>query len=268
MLSPDATRLAVALTEDGNTDIWVASLQSRSLVRLTREPAVDTAPLWMPDGRHLIFRSERDGGGLFRRAADGSGDADRLTASGETVHTPHYVTTDGRTLLFTELRGYTRQTIVSLDLESRTMTRLLDGDFAQLRPQVSPDGRWLAYQSDESGRFETYVRPYPAVGGTRWQISSAGGTSPRWSHTGAELFYYDGKGLMAVPVRSGPSFGPPVRLFDYAPFSGRMGPDYDVADGATRFLMIRNTSETPSTRAQLVVVQNWMNEVRQKLSRP
>jgi hypothetical protein len=84
---------------------------------------------------------------------------------------------------------------------------------------------------------------------------------------GGELFYYDGKGLMSVPVRSGPSFGPPVRLFDYALFSGRMGPDYDVADGATRFLMLRNTSETPSTRAQLVVVQNWMNEVRQKLGK-
>jgi serine/threonine-protein kinase len=266
-LSPDGSRLAIALTEGGNTDIWTASVRDGSVFRLTRAPTVETAPLWSPDGRWIVFRSEQQGGGLYRRAADGTGDAERLTSSDGTMHTPHGWAPDGR-LLFTEFHSYSRQAILSVDPNAPAgVTRILDGAYAQLRPHVSPDGRWLAYQSDESGRFEVYVRTFPNVDGGRWQVSRNGGTSPRWSADGRTLFFYDGRGLLASSIAGGTVFssGTPARLFDYSPFSGRLGPDYEVSRDGQRFLMIRSAADTPSTRAQLVLVQNWLTALSAKL---
>src|SRR5690606_32326765 len=138
---------------------------------------------------------------------------------------------DGRTLLFTEFSSYVRQSIRALDLATGETQTLLDGPFAQLRPQVSPDGRWLAYQSDETGRFEIYVRPWPALDAGPWQVSVSGGTSPRWARSGRELFYYDGASLVAAAIDESLPFTvrERTRLFAYTPFGGRLGPDYDVS---------------------------------------
>jgi serine/threonine-protein kinase len=263
-LSPDGRRIAVALSDGENTDIWIGQADQGTLIRLTRDPTNETSPIWSPDGGAVIFRSDREGGGLFRLRADATGAVERLTASEGTFHTPHGWTADGSTLLFTEFRTYTEQSLAMLEPGAAGPRRLLGGPFAQLRPQVSPDGRWLAYQSDESGRYEIYVRPFPSLEGSLTKVSSAGGTSPRWTQHGRELVYYDGRGFLAVPVVAGTPFvaGRPERLFDYAPYTGRLGPDYDVTPDGRRFLLISSAEESPGSRAQLVLVQNWIDDLR------
>ena len=261
-LAPDGRHFAVVQSIDNNTDIWIGDVSAPSLARLTREPSTDTAPLWAPDGRSIVFRSDRDGGGLFRVEVDGGG-VTRLTHSGRAFHTPHAWANGGERLLFTDFRTYTEQAIAALDPGGEVTRLLPSGRSAQLRPQVSPDGRWLAYQSDETGRFEVYVRPYPNVDDAHWRVSTDGGTSPRWAAGGRELLYYDGTGFVSVPVASGPAFtaGRPVRLFDYAPYTGRLGPDYDLSADGARLLVIRPAADTPGSRAQLVLIQNWIREV-------
>jgi eukaryotic-like serine/threonine-protein kinase len=271
-LAPDGARVALAASDGGNADIWIADLSGDgTLHRLTDEPAADTAPLWSPDGRRIVFRSDREGGGLFTRAVDGEG-VERLTAAGDAIHTPHGFTPDGRTVLFTEFRSYNDQTIASVDLARPLRARtILALPGAQLRPQVSPDGRWLAYQSDETGRFEVSVRPYPGVGGGAWLISRGGGTSPRWSADGRRLFYYDGRGLSVVDIDAtgagqAPEIGPVTRLFEWSPFGGRLGPDYEIAPDGRRVLFIRHATDTPGSRVRLLVVQHWSTELEDLLA--
>ena len=197
-LSHDARRIAVAYAEGGNSDIWVGDVATDTLVQLTRDRTAESAPLWSPDDRFIVFRSDRDGGGLFFSTVDGR-ETRRLTVSAGALHTPHGWA-GGRQLLFTEFRSYTQQVFGAVDLDVGGVRYLVSGEFAQLRPRVSPDGRWLAYQSDESGHHEIYVRPFPRLSNGVWQASTNGGTSPRWSKRGAELLYYDGRGILSVDV--------------------------------------------------------------------
>jgi serine/threonine-protein kinase len=240
-------------------------------MRLTIDPATDTAPIWSPDGKRVAFRSEREGGGIFLTAADGSGTARRLTRSdGPTrpAHTPYGFTPDGKTLLFVELRSYGDQGIFAVTTEPELKTSVvLDSPFAETRPALSPDGKWLAYQSDESGRYEIYVRPYPAVDRARLLISTAGGSSARWSRDGKEIFFSDGTSIVAVPVTvtsaSTLSAGRPIRLFDASGFNERLGPLFDVApDG--RFLFLRPTGPggAPQRRTDLRLLTNWLEARR------
>jgi serine/threonine protein kinase/Tol biopolymer transport system component len=276
-LSPDGKRIALVLAEGENTDLWMADSNGGTLTRLTTDPATDTAPMWSPDGRTIVFRSDRDGsGGLHALDVAHPSHVRRITTSGAAMHTPHGWVPDGRTLLFTEFRSYTEQAFMAVPLDGGAPRPLVGGSFAQLRPQVSPDGGWIAYQSDESGRHEIYLRRYPlgVAGGTPPEspdeddpvrISIDGGTSPRWTRQGRELIYHDGRSFMAASiVRDGPrprvvSVG---RLFDSTPYAGRLGPDFDVTPDGERFLIIRPAEDTPESRAQLVLVQHWLDELR------
>lgn len=266
-VSPDGQHAAIAASDDDNSDVWVVQLERGVMTRLTFEPTVDSAPIWSRDGRHVMFRSERGGGGIFRRAVQGTGEVERLTAGGGPIQTPASFAPDGRTLLFTEFRGFREQSIarVALDVKSKP-ERLLDGRFAQLRPELSPDGRWLAYQSDETGRFEIYVRPYPDVQAGKWQVSQGGGTTPRWRGDGRELFFHDGTGIAAVAVTPAASasgtirFGTPVRLFDSPAGLSRLGAEFDVSAAGTRFLVIVDGPQPagPPSPRDLVLVQHWV----------
>jgi len=266
-VSPDGRRVALALASPESRDIWVFDEGRGTLSRLTLDPAVDTAPVWSPDGRRIAFRSEREGGGIFIKMADGAAAAERVTSSPGPSHTPYDFTPDGRRILFTELRSYNDQGIGIVSMSgSRSIEWLVDGPFAEVRPALSPDGRWMAYQSDESGRYEVYVRPFPAVDSGRWPISAGGGTSPQWSHDGSELFYYDGSFLVSVAVKPGRTFAPgqPVRLFEASRFDERLGPIYDVMPDDTGFLMLRRgglDGETVS-RGEIRLVQHWTEELR------
>lgn len=269
-LSPEGGRVAVSIREADNTDIWVGDIGRGTLERLTFDPSTESAPVWSPDGREIVFRSDRGPSGIFRKAADGTGPLRRVTNTDGPFHLPYAWTPDGSTVLFTVFRSYGSQGIASVGHAGGAIAPVVEGPSAQTRPQLSPNGRWLAYQSDESGRFEIYVRPYPDVETARWQISTDGGTSPRWGRDGRELFFHDGTAMMAAPVRVGESFaaGTPARLFEYPGFGGRLGIEYDVSPSDGRFLMIEATDE-PAARGpeMLILTQHWFTDV-ETLIRP
>ncbi|MET0280110.1 MAG: protein kinase [Steroidobacteraceae bacterium] len=266
-LSPDGTRVAIDVLDAADRDIWVWDIVRRTLERFTRDPAGNPIVTWSPDGRQLIFGSERSGvSNAYRQAADGSGEPERLLAS-DTLQMPISYTPDGQLLVSVGVAGQQRDIhLMNLDGQRRSQP-LIHGPANELWAEVTPDGRWLAYDSDESGQFEVYVRPYPdAYQGSRWQVSAAGGRQPVWSRNGRELFYRDFSGaLMAVPVAAGRSFAPgrPVRLFEAPGYLGAGaqggGRTYDVAPDGSRFLMVR-IGEQPTT--PLVVVVNWFEELR------
>ncbi len=267
-LAPDGLRVALAIEEGANTDVWVGDPARGTLSRLTVDPTIETMPVWMPDGSAVVFRSEREGPGVFRRDAQGAGPIERLTTTDGPIHSPYSWTPDGRTLLLALFRSFRSQAIASVTPPDTTLRVLLDGDFAQLDPQVSPDGRWLAYQSDESGQFEVYVRPYPDVEAGRWQLSVGGGTSPRWRADGRELFHYDGARIVATPISSGSTFraGRSTTLVEPRGLGGRLGLAYAASPDGRRFLVIRDVPSAEPAPAELVFVQHWQEDVRTRLA--
>jgi Tol biopolymer transport system component/tRNA A-37 threonylcarbamoyl transferase component Bud32 len=264
-LSPDGRRLAFSAADEDGQDIWVHDRERGASARVTADRDLDTAPIWTPDGTRIVFRSSREGGGLFVRAADGSGQVERVTASDGPIHTPYSFTPDGRHLLFVSFRSYGEQDIAALDLETRAVRTLVEGRFAKLRPALSPDGRWLAYQSDESGRFEVYVRPFPEVEAARWQVSVGGGTSPAWRRDGRELFFATGEAIMSASIETHPRFfsGAPQVLFRVDQPDDRLGPLFEVSADGQRFLVFRPArTASASPRPLPMLIRGWMEEVR------
>lgn len=200
---------------DQELDIWVWDFGRRTLTRLTFSPEDEYDPAWTPDGRRIVF--VRGGGaGIFSRAADGTGAEERLTTVELGGSTPTSFSPDGKQLIITF-----QNDIGLLSMESTgEVTPLVRTTFTEGRAYLSPDGRWLAYQSNESGQNQIYVQPFPELDSGRWQVSPAGGAEPAWARNGRELFYLDGAGgLMTVPIQTQPAFsaGNPTKLFD-APF--------------------------------------------------
>ena len=184
------------------------------------------SPVWSPDGSRIIWRSNRDGRyDLYWKAASGAGPDELLLKSSNISKVPTDWSLDGRFLIYYEIDPKTKRDIWVLPLSGdRKPFPFLQTESSEAAGQLSPDGRWMAYTSDQSGAFEIYVRSFPSGGG-QWQVSTKGGTGPCWRRDGKELFYYapDGK-LMAVEVKSGPrggrqeaSFeaGPPHALFEF-----------------------------------------------------
>jgi eukaryotic-like serine/threonine-protein kinase len=266
-ISPDGRRVAIDVRDAGtNRDIWIWDQQRATLALFTKDPAGNPLLAWSRDGTQLAFGSERSGvSNVFRQAADGSGEPELMMAS-DALQMPVSYAPDGRLLVSVGVAGQQRD-IYLMNLEGkRTAVPLIHGKANELNGEVSPDGRWVAYDSDESGQFEIYVRPFPeAYGGSRWQISSAGGKQPVWSRDGKELFYRSYSGaVVAVPVQMRPEFSPgrPATLFE-GPYiggsAGGGGRTYDVApDG--RFLMVKGEAAREATK--LIVVVNWFEELR------
>jgi len=258
-LSPDGKRVAVAI-EDQENDIWVWDIARRTLDQITFGPAADFAPVWTPDGHRLIFFSQRvRGGGLFSRSADGSGDAERLSAGGP----PSSVTPDGKHVLFGTV-GNEDLMMLALD-GTRAVQPLLATSSVERNGIVSPDGHWLAYESDRSGQFEVYVAPFPNASAGQWLISTSGGTRPLWAPSGREIFYVAPDGAL-MAVRADPRDGKwssevPARVLDgpYMTRSLRDKRTYDVAIDGKKFLMVKqNANQAP----QIVVVENWFEELK------
>jgi len=276
-LSPDGTRIAVEIRDQEN-DIWIWDLARRALSRLTFDPAIDRDPVWMPDGRHIIFASSRTGAfDLYARSSDGTGTDVRLTSSTNSEYAAS-VTADGLFIIGYEVRPRTAFDVVRFALNGNlqagaAITRsqqLIETPADDRNAELSPNGRYLVYQSNESGQFEIYVRPYPEVGSGRWQVSTNFGTGPTWARSGKELFYMDrANHLMTVPVDTqGATFtaGAPAAVLQtpYAtPFAWRM---YDVTADASRFLMIKDQLSQAATPT-IVVAQNWIEELKRILPR-
>ncbi len=220
--------------------------------------------MWTPDGRRLTFASTREGtSNLYWQPVDGSGPTERLTTS-EHWQIPLSWSPDGKTLLFREEPKGADVWILQVDGD-RKPRLFLQESFNEWQAAVSPNGRWLAYSSDESGRQEIYARPF-AASGSRWTISADGGSDPVWARNGSELYYRNGDRMMAVMVKatSGGSFSVtrPRVLFESKTLSSEMS--YDVTpDG--EFLMIEaGESDSPPTHINVAI--NWLQEVRQRVA--
>ncbi len=237
--SPDGRRLALGITDrDGSKDVWVLDVAQRTWSRLTTN-GISNRPIWTPDGRRLVYSSNDD---LWWIAADGSGRPESLlVANGNRF--AGTVTPDGRAVVFQESSS-DRHGIRSMAFDSAPASRLIiAGTFGESAPALSPDGKWLAYQSDETGQMEVYVRPYPAPG-ARVPVSLHGGTEPVWAHSGRELFFRSGDSLMAAAVALTPSFAVTARrqLLTGSYLSGGTFREYDVAPDDRHFVMIRGSA--------------------------
>ena len=261
-LSPDGQRLAVGIL--GANGLWLYDLARGALTRLT-ETNFFPHPIWTPDGKHMTFTSSESGVlNLYRIPADGSGAAERLTTS-ENGQWPGSWSPDGQVLAFSGVDLTTGYDIWMLGLQGDRKPRpFLQTPANESGPIFSPDGHWLAYLSDESGRQEIYVRPFPGPGG-KTQISTEGGTEPMWARNGRELFYRNGDKMMVMAVETQPVFAAskPKLLFEahYETSYNVFERDYDVSPDGQRFLMTK-ASEPESAATQLNVVLNWSDELR------
>jgi len=257
-LSPDGTHLAVSTADGDDRDIWVVDRQRGGTTRLTSERGTETQPVWSPDGRFIAYRADRDGGGVFVRAADGASPPRRLTTAGDAVDIPYTFTRDGAHVLFTRFRDYADQDVLSVSLEGGAIESVLTETHAEMRPALSPDGRWLLYQSDQSGRLEVYLRPFPDVRSARWPVSTGGGTSAAWSTDGRELYFVEGTTLQAVSFAPGPTprLGRPRPLLDLGPSEDRLGSEFDLSPDGSRILLMRDAPGN-AERADVRLVLHW-----------
>jgi Tol biopolymer transport system component len=262
-LSPDGQWLALTIMA-ANDQVWVYHLARRTLTPLTFawDNHVDG---WTQDGRRIVFSSGRAGAwNFYWQTADGSGPVERLTESPNAQASGSW-SPDGRAFAFHErppLSGPENIWLMTLASGGPTVRRLRQAPFSEREPAFSPNGRWLAYVSTESGRPEVFAQPFPGPG-AKWQISTDGGTAPVWDPHGRELFYQDGRSLMAVAIQTQPRFlaGTPRLLFEGDYVAG-VWHDYDVGpDG--RFIMIQ-TAEAP--RPQIALVQNWFEELKRRVA--
>jgi serine/threonine-protein kinase len=267
--SPDASEIALDVREDQN-DIWIWNTARRIMTRLTFDPGLNRGPVWTPDGTRVAFALEREGTQtVFWQRSDGSSPAEPLSRNLKEEMFPNSFSPDGRRLVFN--RASTPQDLGILRLDDPEHPEIvLNSPFEELNGVVSPDGRWLAYESNESGRQEIYVRPFPEVKSARWQVSTEGGTRPAWSRNRRELFFYIVPGtIMAAPIEPGPSFraGTPQTVVKGRYLSPQTGRNYEVSPDGKRFLVIKDarSAEDTANPPQLVVVQNWLEELKRKL---
>ncbi len=275
-LAPDGRRMTLDTRGAGDDDVWVWDLDRETFTRLTVSPQADQYGVWTPDGKRVVFSSTREGvPNLYWRPADGTGLVERLAPSPNDQY-PHAVSPDGKHLVYREHGPTTGRDLYVLPLDDARQPRpLVVTEFTELNAEFSPDGRWLAYQSDASGDFEIYVRPFPSMDTARWQISTAGGTQPLWSPAGRELFFRTEAGVMGVPVQTGGtdfSAGRPTLIVqgDYRTPSSAAGRTYDVTSDGERFLLIRaNAGHDPNDpfagATRLHVVLNWLEELRARV---
>jgi Tol biopolymer transport system component len=266
-LSPDGKRVAV-FTADQDLDIWLSDL-GPTLTRLTSGPGVEAFPVWTPDGHRVIFWSQStSAGNVFWQAADGAGAAERLTES-PNAQTPTGISPDGRTLIFTETFAKTGADVMQLALDdTRRVSALVQTEFTERNGIISPDGHWLAYESNEnSGRFEIFVRPFPDVNRNRYQVSADGGTRPAWARSGRELIYVSPSGaVMAAGVARGPTWASTTPTLvvkeGYMVAPGNPGRTYDISPDGQRFLMIKDRPGSTAPSAGLILVQHWVEELK------
>jgi Tol biopolymer transport system component len=280
-ISPDGTRLAVREETAEGYDIWVKRLDRGPRSRLTFDAGHDRMPIWSPDGRTVYFLSDREGNNdVWKRAADGTGRPELVLDIEESLATIE-LSPDGGSLIARSSTGNqvaSARNVFLVNLaEEGPVLPLLATDYREISPSISPDGKWIAYASDETGRYEIYVRPFPNVEAGRWQVSVGGGRSPRWARNGREMFFQDpDRNMMVATVSlSGEAFSAdaPEILFPADPawlFANLTGVFYDVAPDHQRFLVAAvigaqavDTVDTPSG----ILVNNFDVEIARLVPR-
>jgi len=285
-ISPDGTKVALGIGPAGNHDIYILDLDRGTMPKLTFDEADDYFPLWTPDGQRIVFYSGREKGDIYWKAANNTGGVDKLLTLSAQASYPFSWSHDGNTLVTQEISTSPLHIgIATLSMEGdRERHPLLQEKHNVFYPQVSPDGNWIAYQSDESGQIEVYVRPFPDVDrGGQWMVSNGGGNSPLWSPDGKELYYRKRETTLAVPFETEPTFslGKPKTLFGgkYDSISlSAMDIQYtlwDIHPDGKRFLMVKpptattgKPSEEESTTTgpiKINIVLNWFEELKEKV---
>jgi serine/threonine-protein kinase len=274
-VSPDGNRIALAIEEQRPADIWIFDLRRDSLTRLTFDPDTDVEPVWTPDGRRLAWLSWRPDVAAMNfvwQRADGAGEPEPLTTSrNRQAHGSWHP--GGRSLAFTEVRPGTVQDLMVLPIEGDETSGLRPGTarpflatpYQELDPQFSPDGRWLAYTSNQSGSYEVYVRPFPGPGGT-WQISSDAGEQPRWAASTRELRFRSHDRIMTVSYDvSGGSFAASApRVWGDLPSDTR-AIDWDPT--SERLASIQPDPRAGGRGPTWVFVSNFFDELRRRALR-
>ena len=262
VISPDGTRAAVDV-EEGTIGVWLYDFGRATLTPLTTGKGSSQAPRWTPDGTRIVYRGTRTGTrNLWWKGVDDAAGEERL-ANGEGVETPGSWSADGQWLVYFTSAPATGTDIWALpsggDRKPRAVVRT---PFAEQYPRLSPDGHWLAYTSNESGRSEVLVQAFPEPRG-RTPISTSGGIEPVWSRDGRELFYLDGDAMMVVEIRTSPTFtaGAPRKLYEgrYV-LSPNTVASYDVSADGQRFLRVQPVNPDPPTD-RIQVTLNWFEEL-------
>ena len=274
-LSPDGTRVALDLRDEDN-DIWIWAFTSGNMTRLTSVAGHDMFPVWTSDSRRVIFSAAPESGGqrtLAWRMADATAAAETLLVDEPSIfYRPFHVSDStlvlayGGDLATLPLRTDAR---VPPPSPKRTITPLLKTSFVEQNAEVSPSGQWLAYQSNEQGRDDVYVSPFPNVDAGRSLVSTHGGRAPLWSRNGQELFYVTLEGaIMSVPVQQGTTWqhGPAKQVVRPGYFhAGEVYRTFDVSLDGQRFLMIKQNVNAVDVSRSIIVVQNWFEELNRRV---
>jgi len=273
-LSPDGSRLAVTRRDGGQWSVWIKPVAGGNPTKLMMERRNLLEPAWSADGRwvsYVVSTGAGNSGDVWRQRADGSGVAERILQSERPISEQVWAPMGellARTTTATVGAGDIVMTRPGVDTAT---TSLIASPGADYSPIVSPNGKWLAYLSNESGRLEVYVTPFDRPGSAKWAVSTGGGTSPRWSRRGDELFYMDLRSnMVAARIITTPSFAVQDTrvLFNAADFVQTTASrrHYDVTPDGQRFLMVQRADG--AKRGQIVVVENWGDEIRRKSRQP
>jgi serine/threonine protein kinase len=272
-ISPDGKRVALSIRAVMIICIW--NVDGETMTPLTLEQGtLNMDPLWTKDGKRIVYSSRSKsfnfgGFGIYWKAADGTGEVEKLASLPGRGLFPRSWSRDGKTLVIWENTSPEQQDIGLVSMEGDHARKpLLQEKYTEKDPRISHDGRWMAYSSNESGKYEVYVRPFPDVNKGKWRVSTGGGNTPLWSPDDRELFYRSGDAAMAAPVETEPTFksGNPRVLF-HATFPGPLGKEmtdfayWDIHPDGKRFLMLKN-AEAPR---KINIVVNWTEELKQRV---
>lgn len=274
--SPDGKYIAIDIIEKNRESIdtenvWVFDMERSFFTQQTFETS-NLDPIWTPDGKRLIFGSEEiDGTSKVYWKQVNSTEEPELLLEGNYPWITS-LSPDGKVMAFYDRKDKTGLDIFTMDANDKTITPIANSPAEELSPMFSPDGRFIAYGSNESGQREIYVQPYPPTG-RKWQISNDGGTEPVWAPNGKELFYRSGERMIAVSINTSPEFKPgiPQKLFEgkyRLYFTQGFAPGYDIHPDGDKFVMVKEeeAEENTQTRVQINVVLNWFEELMQRVS--
>jgi serine/threonine-protein kinase len=278
-LSPDGTRLAIGLFTEAGDDIWVKQLPAGPVSRVTFDTLAEHRPRWSMDGRTITYLRYAGRGELYRRSSDGTGVAELVVTAPDGVYEAAFAP-DGKTLLLrtggqTNVPGGRDISVMRPGEDTVQRPLVASPQYDESTITLSPDGRLLAYESDETGRSEVYLRPFPNADAGKWQVSTDGGRAPLWAKNGRELFYVNAaREMIVVPVTFGasaPQFGQRTQLFRmreelYLAEIERYTP-FDISLDGRRFIMARRVAVSEGQEAPLVVTENWFEELRRIVGR-